>query len=370
MIKFKNLVVLLVVAAIALAGCATPTPTPTPTPIPRPTATPVPPTPVPTKEPVVLTVAEKEYGLSQLHALPQKHLESDGKAYDGVPLLELLHNAGVPATGTLVLVAADGYQAEVSLAKMDAQSLLAIGAENVLQTVIPGQGKGAWVKNLVKIEYKPEVAAEPVLAVAGKGFTLDELKALPAVKADVDGTAYTGVGLLDLLASAGIGGAEAITLQAADGYKAEVKVAQLTKDCMLAFGKNDALDAVLPGVSKGAWVRAVVAVNEVGGGTAILKVCGQPFSLDQLKALPVVAYDFDGKAYKGVGLLDLLKAAKAEGSTTITLLASDGYSADVAVKDLDDQSILNWVGTDVLDAMIPSQVKGKWVKGTVEIRCK
>jgi hypothetical protein len=114
----------------------------------------------------------------------------------------------------------------------------------------------------------------------------------------------------------------------------------------------------------------VVAVNAVGGDQAVLTVCGQAFSLGQLKALPEVAFEFNGTSYKGIGLLDLLKAAKSEGATTLTLLATDGYTADVAVKDLDGQSILNWVGVDVLDAVIPSQVKGKWVKGTIEIRCR
>lgn len=367
---FRYLVLSLLILSMVLSGCATATPTPTPTRVPPPTATAAPPTAVPTKEPVVLTVGEKEYGLAQLRTLPQKHLESDGKPYEGVPMIDLLRDAGVPDKGTLVLVAADGYQAELSIAKMDAQSLLAIGADNILQTVIPGQGKGGWVKNLVKIQYKAEVAAEPVLSVAGKSYTLDELKALPSVKADIEGTSYTGVGLLGLLNSAGVAGVEAITLEAADGYKAEVKVADLTTECMLAFGRADALDAVLPGVSKGAWVLGVVAVNEVGGSQALLKVCGQPFNLEQLRALPEVAYDLDGKSYKGISLLDLLKAAKAEGAITITLLASDGYTADVEVKDLDKQSILNWVGADVLDAVLPSQVKGKWVKGTIEIRCK
>ncbi len=368
MTKKLRLVLLLLVVAIVVGGCATPTPTPVPpTPVPP---TPVPPTAVPAVEPPVLEVAGKPFTLSQLRALPASQVEADGKAFDGVRLLDVLNAAGVSGAGMLTLSASDGYSAEIATTALNDNSLLAIGADGSLQTVIAGQGKDAWVKMLTRITFAAgEVASKPAIEVNGKPFTLTEVKTLPEVKTDVEGTSYTGVRILDLLKTAGASSATTISLVAGDGYSAEVAVADLNEQSILAFGEQDALDTVIPGQGKGSWVRGVVAINVTASARPALVVHDKEFSLDDVKALPETKIDVDGTAYAGVRILDLLKAADASAANSITLIASDGYSADVAVQDLTEQSILALDADGTLDAVLPGLGKGSWVRDTVQIDC-
>jgi iron complex transport system substrate-binding protein len=370
--RVHAVLLLFLVAAMAIGSCARATPTPippTPTRVP-PTPTPVPPTPVPTPEVAVLEVAGKPFTLSQLQSLPKAHVEADGQTYDGVLLLDVLKAAGVSGTGTLTMTASDGYSAKISVSALDNNSLLAIGADGSLQTVIPGQDKATWVRMLSKLTFAAgEVETKPVLEVNGKPFTLAEVKALPQVKVDVEGTSYTGVSILDLLQAAGAANATTIALVAGDGYSAEVTVADLDEQSILAFGENDALDTVIPGQGKGTWVRGVVTINVTAAAGPALTVNGKEFTLADVKALPQVQVDVEGTAYTGVRILDLLDAANASTAMTITLVASDGYSAEVAMQDLSDQSILALAANDALDAVLPGQSKGNWVRGTVEIDC-
>jgi iron complex transport system substrate-binding protein len=325
---------------------------------------------VPTPEPAALEVAGKPFTLSQLRALPAAHVEVDGNAFDGVRLLDVLNAAGVSGTGTLTLSASDGYSAEIATTALDNNSLLAIGADGSLQTVIAGQDKATWVKMLTQITFAAgEAAAKPAIEVNGKPFTLAQVKALPQVKVDVEGTSYTGVRILDLLKAAGASGATGIALVASDGYSADVAVANLNEQSILAFGDQDALHTVLPGQDKGGWVRGVVTIQVTASAGPALTVNGKKFSLDDVKALPEVKIDVDGTAYTGVGILELLKAADASAAISITLVAGDGYSSDVAVQDLNEQSILAFADKDALDAVIPGQSKGKWVRNTIEIDC-
>jgi iron complex transport system substrate-binding protein len=362
----------LLVAAMAMGSCATATPTPippTPTRVP-PTPTPVPPTPVPTLEPAILEVAGNSFTLSQLQSLPKAHVEVEGTAYDGVLLLDVLHAAGVSGAGTLTMSASDGYSANIAVSALDDNSLVAIGADGSLQTVIPGQDKATWVRMLSKITFAAgEAEAKPVLEVNGMPFTLAEVKALPQVTVAVEGTSYTGVAILDLLKAASASSATTIALVAGDGYSAEVAVADLNGQSILAFGDKDALDTVIPDQGKGTWVRGVVAITVTAAAGPALTVNGKAFTLDEVKALPQLKVDVEGTTYTGVGILDVLKAADASAAISITLIAGDGYSAEVAVEDLNEQSMLAFAADNALDAVLPGQSKGTWVRGTVQIDC-
>lgn len=71
----------------------------------------------------------------------------------------------------------------------------------------------------------PPASGEPALTVHDQSFTLKQLQAMEQIEAEVDGTAYTGVRILDLLAAADLAAAPAILLVGRDGYSAEVMVA-------------------------------------------------------------------------------------------------------------------------------------------------
>ena len=358
---------LLLVAVMAVASCARVAPTPTPVP---PTATPISPTAVPTQESPALEVAGKPFTLSQLRALPTAHVEADGKAYDGVLLLDVLSAAGVSGPGTLTLSASDGYSAKIAVAALDNNSVLAIGADDSLQTIIPGQDKATWVKMLTQIAFAAgEAEAKPAIEVNGKSLTLAEVKALPQVKVDVEGTSYTGVRILDLLKAAGASSAANIALVASDGYAAEVAVADLNEQSILAFAADDALDAVLPGQSKGTWVRGTIQIDctiPLPEGT-ILTVNGKPFTMTDFKALPQVEVEVEGTKYLGIRFLDLLKAAGVADGDIAQMLASDGYQGKAVIKQMTDQSILAYNDIGGVNAVLPETDKGGWVKYIIQI---
>lgn len=111
------------------------------------------------------------------------------------------------------------------------------------------------------------VSAEPtpadapaVLTVLDRAFTLAELEALEQASATVDGAEYRGVSLLALLEAAGVAASD-VALVASDGYAANVTVADITDECLLAYAEGGGLDAVMPGMSKSSWVRGVVEIR-------------------------------------------------------------------------------------------------------------
>src|SRR5690606_21365313 len=157
-----------------------------------------------------LEVNGKPFTLAEVKALPQAKIDVEGTPYTGVRILDLLKAAGPSSATRTALLAGDGYSDEVDEANLHEQSILACGPADALDTVIPGQGKGVWVRGVVTINVT--ASDRPALVVNDKEFSLDAVKALPETKIDVDGTAYSGVAILDLLKAADASAATTITL--------------------------------------------------------------------------------------------------------------------------------------------------------------
>jgi hypothetical protein len=87
-----------------------------------------------------------------------EHPKSGSAEFEGVSLNALLDLAGVQAGATtLVIIAADGYAAEVSLDEIRACADCLVGFTNTaekLKMVMPGLASGVWVKDVVSLEVK------------------------------------------------------------------------------------------------------------------------------------------------------------------------------------------------------------------------
>ena len=87
-----------------------------------------------------------------------EHPKSGTADYEGVSLNALLDMAGVQdGATTLVITAADGYSAEVSLDEVRACADCLLGFTNTLEkfkTVMPDLPSSAWVKDVVSLEVK------------------------------------------------------------------------------------------------------------------------------------------------------------------------------------------------------------------------
>ena len=153
------LLCLVLLVGLAIAGCSGDEAAPTSAP-PEPTEAP---TAVPIEEPaaaggdeVVLTIHETSFTMSDLQALEQVTVETvqpgkdKAEAYTGVRIQDLMGAAGVEGE-TLTLVADDGHEAQVAVADLTAECLLAYRTKGGLRSVMPGFEGGAWVKGVVEV---------------------------------------------------------------------------------------------------------------------------------------------------------------------------------------------------------------------------
>jgi hypothetical protein len=75
--------------------------------------------------------------------------------YEGVSLSDILSYVGVQAEAvTMVVMAADGSTAQVTIADIPADALLALANDDSLSTVMPGMAAEAWVEDVVAMEFK------------------------------------------------------------------------------------------------------------------------------------------------------------------------------------------------------------------------
>ena len=129
--------------------------------------------------------------------------------------------------------------------------------------------KGLWVKMLAEISVEgatasggtasePEIPADAILVVNGKPFTSGP-PAFPQVEQEIDGT-YQGVSLLEVLEAAGITEGS-ILMTASDGYAAGVSIDALSPECLLAYESGGTVGSVLPGISRGSWVKMLATIT-------------------------------------------------------------------------------------------------------------
>jgi len=303
---------LILLVGLAIAGCSGDEATPTSAP-PEPTEAP---TAVPTEEPVaaggdevVLTIHETSFTMNDLQALEQVTIEAapldkdEKDAYTGVRIQDLMEAAGVGGE-TLTLVADDGYQAQIPVAALTDECLLAYRSKGGLRAVMPEFDGSAWVKGVIEMQLSGEASAEGgeeqavVVTVNGVAFTMDDLQALEQVTVETvqpgkdKAEAYTGVRIQDLMGAAGVEG-EILTLVADDGHEAQVAVADLTAECLLAYRTKGGLRAVMPEFDGSAWVKGVVELRcggepGAGGGVQVTDALGRAVDFASLPGRIVV----------------------------------------------------------------------------------
>jgi len=101
---------------------------------------------------------------------------------------------------------------------------------------------------------------------------------------------------------------------------------------------------------------------------AALTVGDKAFTLEELQALTTATATTDEGEVTGVSLKAVLEAAGLTAET-ITLTASDGYTADVAVAEIDDTAVLS-IEDGKINAVIPTVAKSAWVDDVVSISAK
>jgi hypothetical protein len=111
------------------------------------------------EEPTVLLVGETPYSMSQLESMETLDVEYTGKddtvtVYTGVPILSLLGESGLEGE-TVVLMASDGYEAEVAYSDLEGCPDCVVAFDgDALRSVLPDFSGKAQVKGLVEIQVK------------------------------------------------------------------------------------------------------------------------------------------------------------------------------------------------------------------------
>ena len=222
-----------------------------------------------------------------------QHPKADApQDWTGYRLSDLLGLAGpLPEADTLVVIASDGYQAQLPLAGVAAcaDCLVAV-EEGLLRMVMPGQESPSWVKDVATLELTGPAAAEPpaeepgeaaVTAAPTAGLEIkglvanplalspEDLAALPAAtvsaqhpKADA-AQDWTGYRLNDLLALVEPqADAANLVITAADGFQASVPMEAVAacSDCLVAVDEG-LLRMVMPDQDSKAWVKDVAALE-------------------------------------------------------------------------------------------------------------
>jgi hypothetical protein len=105
--------------------------------------------------PIALTVDElKKMTVVDITAT---HPKLGEQQYSGVRLSDLLATLKVQAAATVVdLGCSDGYMAEVAIADINKSpdSMIAIGEDGTLNSVMPGMTGKAWAKDIISMEFK------------------------------------------------------------------------------------------------------------------------------------------------------------------------------------------------------------------------
>ncbi len=106
-----------------------------------------------------LTVGDTAYTMSELEGMETLAVEYEKKdgsteEYTGVPVMELLADAGVEGD-TMVFVASDGYEAELAMSKLEGCADCVVAFDDgELRMVLPGFPGNVQVKGVVELMAK------------------------------------------------------------------------------------------------------------------------------------------------------------------------------------------------------------------------
>lgn len=228
-----------------------------------------------------------EEELEALGAIDVEYTDKDGvtTTYTGVPFNTLLGLTSAGEGAMIMLVASDGYSAEIALADVQAceSCIVAFDPEGGLRSVMPDQSGKVQVKGLVEIQIVGGAAAEApaggipegaALKITGNvsqeiGWLEEDVRAMEAIEVESTNSkgqtdTYTGVLLSKLLEMAGpAANAATVTFVADDGYTAEVPLADLMAcvDCIASFRTNGGFSTVLPGFPGAVQVKGVIEIQ-------------------------------------------------------------------------------------------------------------
>jgi predicted small lipoprotein YifL len=116
-------------------------------------------------------------------------------------------------------------------------------------------------------------------------------------------------------------------------------------------------------------VAARAAVTAAAAAATELNVAAAFYSPDDLAAMTQATAATEDGDVKGTSLLAVLEAAGLASMETVTLTAGDGYSADVAVAEIDDTAVIA-VEDGKFNVVIPTVDKSAWVDGVISIAAK
>ncbi|NLF13508.1 MAG: hypothetical protein GX597_17130 [Anaerolineaceae bacterium] len=266
-----------------------------------------------------------------------------------------------------ITLAALSFAAALILAGCDLAPGQDVAALPTTQAVVAEEA-GLPVQVDVEADGQAVASDRLALTVEQEPFTLSDLSALPRVQISAAGETYEGVAILDLLTAARITDVLTITLVARDAVTVEVGVPSLTPESILAIASDNSLNAVLPEVERSRWLRDVVVIDTAPEARLALRVGEVPFSFQDLRALEFVEVKAGNKTYQGVRILDLLRAAGADGAQTVILTNRRAESVEVPVTEIHDDDILSLGKDDSLQAILPGLVEGTWLTDIVEIR--
>jgi len=233
---------------------------------------------------------EMSWTEAELKAMGTLDVDYTGKdgtvtTYTGVLMSTLLEMAGAGEGATLVLVASDGYSAEIALADVlaCANCIVAFDPGDGLRSVLPEQSGKLQVKGLVEIQIQGGAPAEApaggipegaALKITGSvnaeiGWLEEDVRAMDTIEAQStnksgETSTYTGVLINTLLEMAGPkADATTVVFVADDGYSAEAALADVLAcaDCIVSFRNQGGFSIVMPGFASSLQVKGVVEIQ-------------------------------------------------------------------------------------------------------------
>jgi DMSO/TMAO reductase YedYZ molybdopterin-dependent catalytic subunit len=221
-------------------------------------------------------------------------------AWEGPAVTSILEKAGISSGATgVTAIAADGYAIEMTLADLenaivalrgDGEWIAEDGEHGPIRLIVPDKPANHWLYQLTDLIVEESAIASPtprptksptppppadvVLEVTGQvaaplAPSLADLQAMGPVTIEAahpksgDMGSYEGVPLNTLLEEAGLQGGEMLVATASDGFSVEIPLADVKDcaDCLVAFGEDESLRLIMPGMSSKTWVKDLVSLT-------------------------------------------------------------------------------------------------------------